>query len=877
MSGFDLSNFIASFFDEARERLSSINQALVEFENGTLSEEGLVELRRDAHTIKGSALMLGVTDVGNVAHVFEDLVEALIKHEEWRTPVATQFLYDMHDMLDHRLEDPEGKELLDVETVRKKNDEVLSQLKSGGGASAPVEKKAPVPINPLAEEINAIEDVHQPEPEMDLVIDQVNEDEEISLDSIPFTSELTEDLADDEQVLSDDFSLVFDDEQEIDLSTLEDSLDDELNNLEVTEDIKPQPVAVEQPKAKEAIDKPKPEIAAQSAETELQSEFRPAFTGETKKGSGQRKSSGRFLRVDAERLEGLSHQVIEMSTEQSRTSKTERELLIAQSEMRNLRREWLKVRNILESQSHESARTIDKLVDFQNRKLRTLSEEARFQAERNTISLHELRDQVLGLMLRPLDSVFSTFPRAVRDIAAKIGKRVNLVVHGQTVEMDQGVADSLVEPLVHLLNNAVAHGIEDADKRIKAGKPEVGQVTIVANQNGNEVRIEVIDDGKGIDVETIKRVAVERGVTTQDEINLMDNAEVMEMIFRPGFSTHESVDTLAGRGIGMNVVQDTVRRLTGTIRIQSEVGLGTKFIISVPVSVAVQQALMFKIGGQQYGMLTHMIEQAVSYNKNEIVKGAAGKKFLNYGSYQVPLVDLRALMLIEGEELSLDPHIIIAEHIEGFVGIVVDEILGDGEIMVRALDPYIKRYQPQGLMGNTIAEDGSVVLLLEPYGIKEMGRTSPDQTFELEVAEEDKLYFRVLLVDDSFIAREIEKNIFETLGFVVETAIDGMDALEKLELGTYDMIVTDLEMPRLDGFGLVRRVRNQSQYEEMPVMVISTRESPEDRVRALEAGADSYLVKQHLDGDNIIATVKGLVGPLMVKERGIAQELNTAA
>jgi len=221
-------------------------------------------------------------------------------------------------------------------------------------------------------------------------------------------------------------------------------------------------------------------------------------------------------------------------------------------------------------------------------------------------------------------------------------------------------------------------------------------------------------------------------------------------------------------------------------------------------------------------------------------------------------------------QLSDTPYIIVAEHIEGFVGIMVDELLGDGEVVVHDLDPYIKRYQPQGLMGNTIVEDGSVMMLLEPYGIKEMGRTSPNQAIKIEVKEEDKLRFNVLLVDDSLIAREVEKSIFESLGFVVETAIDGMDALEKLEASSYDMIVTDLEMPRLDGFGLVRQIRNQPKHEDLPIMVISTRESSEDRLRALEAGADSYLVKQHLDAESIVSTVKALVGPLLVQERGIA-------
>jgi len=198
--------------------------------------------------------------------------------------------------------------------------------------------------------------------------------------------------------------------------------------------------------------------------------------------------------------------------------------------------------------------------------------------------------------------------------------------------------------------------------------------------------------------------------------------------------------------------------------------------------------------------------------------------------------------------------------------------LGDGEIVVRDLDPYIKRYQPQGLMGNTIDDDGGVVMLLEPYGIKEMGRTSPDIDIDIQIEEDDKRDFSILLVDDSLIAREIERSIFESLGFTVDTAIDGMDGLEKLTAGTYDMIITDLEMPRLDGFGFVRQIRNQPAYEDMPVMVISTRESAEDRMRALEAGADSYMVKQHLDGDSILSTVQALVGPLVAKKHDAEHE-----
>jgi CheY-like chemotaxis protein len=217
------------------------------------------------------------------------------------------------------------------------------------------------------------------------------------------------------------------------------------------------------------------------------------------------------------------------------------------------------------------------------------------------------------------------------------------------------------------------------------------------------------------------------------------------------------------------------------------------------------------------------------------------------------------MMTGDHSTLSDYPYVLISEHIEGFVGIVIDELMDDREIVVRDLDPYIKRYQSQGLMGNTIVADGSVLLLLEPYGIKEMGRTSPDDDLNIVIEEHERLNLNVLLVDDSLIARKVEQGILESIGFNVDTAIDGLDALAKLDAESYDMVITDLEMPRLDGFGLVRRMRNQSRYEDIPILIISTRESAEDRMRGLEAGADAYLVKQQLDGESLMKSINMLV------------------
>lgn len=822
MSGFDLSNFLASFFDEARQRLSSIDQHLVNFESGAITEEELVDLRRDAHTIKGSALMLGVKDVGGVGHLFEDAIEQLIQHPEWRTAAMIQFLYDLHDKLARRLDNPDSQELLDSDALRSSYNGLVHALKSGsheGGEDGSSDE---------AEGIQVTDSEAMAESGL------IGADEAAEWKKSRQSQESTETAP-----AAEDSDL---DEE---IKTILNEAGDE-QSVEAFESLALTPLP-------------------QTAVDEIDN-FRPDVSRIEMKSSGQRHGSGRYFRVDAQRLEELSNHVIELSTEQSRGESIEQTMNSLHLEMRALRREWQQFKGGLatadEAEIEAGVRRLDEALDRQIRKTRFFIDEYGHTQIRSGLMLKDLRDQVLSLMLRPLDSIFSTFPRAIRDVAVRANKRVNLQVAGKSVEIDQGVAEALVEPLVHLLNNAVAHGIESPEERLAAGKVEEGQITILARQSGNEVRIEVVDDGRGIDSERVKEAAVERGVTTQVEADAMDSVEILEMIFRPGFSTHVDVDDMAGRGIGMNVVQDAVRRLTGSIRIHTKVGEGTRFILSMPVRIAVQQALVFRMGDQEFGMLTHMIDQAIPLKTQNLEKGAGGKDFIRYGNHWVPIVDLRRMMTNHPESLSDFPYVLIAEHIEGFVGIVIDELFSDHEIVVRDLDPYIKRYQPQGLMGNSIAADGSILLLLEPYGIKEMGRTSPDDDVHIEVSEEDKFNVKVLLVDDSLIARKVEQGILESIGFEVDTAIDGLDALEKLESETYDMVVTDLEMPRLDGFGLVRRMRNQPRHEEMPILIISTRESAEDRMRAMEAGADAYLVKQQLDSDNLLKSIRMLIGPI---------------
>ncbi|MDQ6961847.1 MAG: response regulator [Mariprofundaceae bacterium] len=830
MADFDFSSFIAAFFDEARDILSAIDTSLVQFEEGVLDDEGLISLRRNAHTIKGSALMLGITDIGNAGHLFEDIMEDLIKNESHRTEDMIQFLFELRDTLEVRLGDIDGKNPIDVDQLHASYAIAMKQTETPKPAPQIIEKdevkaevKADVKLD-VVDEVNAIADSINIE---DFSFSQPEDDDAIIMDDMDDST----------------FSLIDDDELK--------ALDKEIERFET---VTPTPSQG----ATESI-----EDADFFDHDPKDNPFRPHLDNIEMKAT-QQKSSGHFLRIDSQRLEDLSNHIIEMSAEKTHVVKMESDFRQIFQDMRHLHSAWrrfhsqMKVLSVTEQEKGMSL--FDKAIASQLDQSKFFLNNFQDNIQKRDIIEKELRDQVLGLMLRPLDSIFSTFPRAVRDTAKRAKKKVKLIISGEFVELDQGVSEQLVEVFVHLINNSIAHGFETPEERARVGKIETGQLTIHAQQLGNEVKVRVIDDGRGIDPHFVKKIAVERGVTTQYEADKMDTAEALELIFRPGFSTRDNVDSLSGRGIGMNVVQDTLRKLTGNIRIQSTIGQGTVFEVSLPVSIAVQHALIFRIGMQRFGLLAHMVEQVVLYDEH--ANKSEGHHQYEYQDTKVPLVDLRQIFLNTSDEeyVSAEPTIIIAKHIEGYVGIIVDELLEDTEVVVRDLDPYLKRYQAPGLIGNTIIDDSSVLMLIDPYGIKEMGRTAPDQDLSYEVDETTNILdLKILLVDDSLIARSIESSLLESMGFDVDTAIDGMDALDKMSRRKYDVLITDLEMPRLDGFGLVRRVRGNAELNDLPIMVISTRESKEDRIKCLKDGANAYMIKQQLKPEALMEKITEMV------------------
>ncbi|EAU54193.1 hybrid sensor histidine kinase/response regulator [Mariprofundus ferrooxydans] len=861
MSEFDVSGFLASFFDEARERLLSINRRLVLLEAGSLDSDGLNLMRRDAHTIKGSAQMLGVQDVSELGHLFEDAMEYTIRHSPEDVDALTQFLYDVHDALQERIGHHDAKRRLDTSLLYERFQQLCTPAPDAAIKSS-AEKS-----NNMSEQADTQSDRAKQKPKTRQGGKGVRRNGKVSRDV---------------------------------LATIKDSLENSLAAATKREPAPDLQAGVEHantpavPGEKVAASSAAPDSAPRSgkarkrkrqvpkallvaikgsieeslergenAATDLSVgagsesapvastpiDFRPPDEVVPAQQPESQQNSGNFLRVDRARLLRLSNQIIELGSDRYRPDASEARLRKLADDITAMKE---RIQALTGSDGGHGMRVLAADLERQGRQAQILAGELHHQHKRSAAMLDDLRDQVFGLMLRPLASVFSVFPRTVRDVAGRSGKKVQLLITGESIEMDQLAAESLTEPLVHLVNNAIAHGIENSAMRLASGKPEEGQITVTARRTGGLVSIDVMDDGLGMDVDELRTKAIAKGLISDAEAVDMDDREVLELIFHPGFSTRSVVDDLAGRGMGMSVVQDVMRELRGTIHIHTEKGRGTRFRLTLPVAIGLQPVIVFRIADQRFGMISNLVKKVLPLQEQTIRQGHGpyARGYIDYEQHRVPLIDLRTALMM-GEESAPDANsgILIVEHLEGYLGLVVDELFDTQQLMVREIDPYLRYYHPVGLMGCAIIDDGSVLLLIEPDGLKLMWRTTPDVDVD-KLRDGKSLYTgrRILLVDDSTIALQVEKSMFEALGFQVDTAIGASDMLEKVGLHGYDLLVSDVEMPEMDGISLIRHLREQAEFAHIPILIIATREADEDRQLALDAGANAYLVKRHIKG-----------------------------
>ncbi|RKH86493.1 hybrid sensor histidine kinase/response regulator [Corallococcus sp. AB045] len=461
-------------------------------------------------------------------------------------------------------------------------------------------------------------------------------------------------------------------------------------------------------------------------------------------------------------------------------------------------------------------------------------------------NLAQLADHVAEARLVPLSTVFDAFPRAVRDIAKTQNKEVDLVIENADIGVDRSMLADVRDALVHLLRNAVDHGLESADFRQQMGKPDTGRIRIRVRVDGDMLHIEVEDDGRGMDTERLKQVAINKRLLSPVQAAALSEREAIELIFRPGFSTREQVSELSGRGVGMDVVKRKVETLGGSVGVQSRQGRGTTITLRLPQSLALMKVLLVRLGDDVYGMPAADVVAVMRIKPDDRME-VFGTLAVRHRGKPTALVALGPLLGLNGGNRFDKPPAVVVRHGDDYAALVVDGFVDEREVAVKPCGGEFLKGAPF-IAGTAALEDGRIAVLLHvPDIMTEVRRMARPVT---QAPASRRL--RVLLVDDSPIARATEGALVKALGHSVEEAQDGEEAYVKVQTNTYDLILTDVQMPKLDGFSLTRRLKGTPAVARIPVIILSSLASPEDKRRGLDAGADAYLVKGEL-GVEILA------------------------
>ncbi len=474
------------------------------------------------------------------------------------------------------------------------------------------------------------------------------------------------------------------------------------------------------------------------------------------------------------------------------------------------------------------------------------------QVQRLTLGM---RDEIARARMVPIGTPFTRFRRAVREMARTTGKDVTLITSGEQTEVDTGVVERLVDPLIHLVRNAVYHGIEPSAVRIAQAKPPVGSVYIHAAHRGNAVVIEVEDDGRGLDLEKIKAKAIQLGLLHQAAASALSDSEAAKLIFLPGISTAEQIGDQAGRGMGMDVVKRAIEGMNGQIDIESVRGVGTKFTLTLPVTLLISMALLVRAGNERYAFPLPSTREVVLPPPGAL-QDLGGRSVLQIGEEAIEVRSLAHLLEIEASEPSGPTPIVIVRALSGAIGLAVDELLGRQEIVIKSLGS-LKPFQKSFFAGATIDPEGRVVLVIDvgrllagrlgqealatehaPLPAAEAG--APTDESGLEIADKTA---RILLIDDSLSVRKFVGRMLEGGGYAVDTAVDGEDGLRKASATSYRLIITDLEMPKVNGYEVIQALRSRPQTQATPILVMTTRAADKHRQMAMSLGATAYIAK----------------------------------
>jgi len=830
---FDKSKFLVRFTDEAREHVTRLSEGLQILKKNPDDAETLNAVFRSAHTIKGSARMMKLIPISLLAHKLEDALDAF---RQKKIPPSVEFsdlLFQGLDAIDLMLDQiAAGQEMNETpeNLCQALEKAALGQISTPPAADKSANISAIPPVS-AAEKSATVSDI-PPAPAADKT-DTVSDippafaaDKSANISDIPSASGA-----------------------------------DKSANIS---DIPPAPAA-DKFATVSAISPAPDSSSVGETPSPAGSRFpvsgiQPSVSGtdSTATAAPRIPASSPTIRIEAGKLDELIKLMGEIVSGHSRSRRRA-------SDIREIEKTARKHMEFITSLSGDQALTSGQREELLSGTgnicagLKKLSAVFKEDISMQGILTADLQDRSLKMRMVPLSAIFNSFSRTVRQLSRSFGKNIDFIVEGGETELDKKIIEKISDPLLHMIRNCIDHGIETPEERRKAGKSETGIIRLTAAYEGENVIIRISDDGAGIPVSKIREKALKKKMFTQAEMENIPESEIISLIFLPGFSSTDIVTDISGRGVGMDVVRkNVIEDLKGGIQTETATGKGTVFHIRLPLTMAVIHVLFIRVAQMTFAVPANYIDEIIRIHPEKVIK-VTERMAVRLREQIIPIVPLRDILSLparKAEQISTEYLILITSLGSEKLGVIIDTLIDEEDMVIKPLPAHMHRIP--FVSGCIISGGNEIFNVLHMPRIIESAR-------EIRVgrrpeAKPEAKPRHILVVDDSLSTREIEKSILESYGYTVSLAQNGKEAFEKAGKNHYDMIITDVEMPGLDGFSLTQKLRTEEQYKDIPIILVTSLDKEEDKKKGILSGADAYIVKGDFEQSALLDTVRTLLG-----------------
>lgn len=868
------------FKSSSEERLQNIDAGLLHLEKNPGDPAVIDAIMRDAHSLKGDSNMLGLKDIGTIAHEVEHILKAVQQGDQALTP-------DLCDRLARTLADL-AKMVQEAVTGQASGVNafyVLAQLMGGSGPPAPPIAVASPPPAPTSAS-------QSPAPAEFSLTDAGMAGADLGAADLGAA-----DLSDADLSAADLDNAAGPDRGVTDAGALEAGA---IDTGEIGDGMPPPPTSagdssdvngtgLDDPPDDPGHPRPNPRpqygaatgaiavVAPSPAAPDPATPDSAASTdGLTTATIGSQAYRIETIRVPTQNLDTLMTHAGELTVTKIRVAHRLAEI----EAITTLWEEWNRdffVNRFLFDEAKNSSGQGQQLQAFYNRagaylqKLGSCSEHLRSALYEDIARLEmisdELEEGIRTLRLLPLSTLFNLFPRMVRDLARQQKKQVDLVIEGGETKADKRIVEEMRDPLMHMIRNAIDHGVELPARRRQQGKPETATITLRSYQTPSSIVIEVQDDGKGLDIEAIQETAIRRGLVRADELDSFSESQIQNLILQPGFSTCTMVTEISGRGVGLDVLRTNVEHLKGTIEVESTPGQGCLIRVQLGTTLTTAHVMIVAIQRRNYAIPVEFVQTACLVSPEDIFT-IEGRDTILYDQQPVSVAFLSDLLEISSNtpapaKQQRFPCIIVRAGADR-LGLFVDDLVDEQDVVLKPQSQLLKRVR--NVSGATILGTGEVCMVLNPQDLiqsvcrkRSVNVVGGDRTATANSLSGTPQQQVVLLVEDSIATRTQEKRILEGAGYQVITAVDGLDGFNKLQANLVDAVVSDVQMPHLDGLGLTQRIRQHQEYNEIPVILVTTLASDEDRRRGADAGANAYITKGSFSQDVLLETLQRLI------------------